>query len=85
MASIAAVEQFGLFVVSNRQIEPLGQSCKGRDLPFSHGSAATGGGTPSTERNETRLYTVFPVNGRTYSGREGSLKATDCSGDTQSG
>lgn len=51
VSPVAAVEQFGLFVVSQRQIEPLGQGCEGCDLPFSHGSAATGGGTLSTERD----------------------------------
>lgn len=41
VAAVAAVEQFGLLIVSWRQIKLLGQGCEGCDLPFGHGSVAT--------------------------------------------
>ena len=42
MATVAAVEKFGLLVTLQRQIKLLSQSCERGDFPFSHGSEAAG-------------------------------------------
>ena len=42
VATVAAVEKFGLLVTLQRQIKLLSQSCERGDFPFSHGSAVAG-------------------------------------------